>query len=87
MAKRLITCRELIGLLSQYSDGELLPRQRIWADEHIARCEKCAGYLRGYERTTLLIKESVDGPDVSREEKLPEDLIKRILATYRDTAE
>lgn len=85
-AKRLMTCREFIGLLSQYRDGELAPRHRIWADEHGARCEKCTGYLRGYERTTLLIKESVERPGASGEEKLPEDLVQRILATFRETS-
>lgn len=84
--KRLMTCREFIGLLSQYRDGELAPRHRTWADEHIARCAKCKGYLRGYERTTLLIRESVERPDASGEEKLPEDLVQRILATFRETS-
>jgi hypothetical protein len=86
MAKRLMTCREFISLLSQYRDSEVVPQQRIWADEHIARCWKCAGYLRGYERTTVLIKESVEGPDALGEEKLPEDLAQRILASFRGTS-
>ena len=82
----LMTCREFIDVLSQYRDGELAPRHRIWADEHIARCEKCTGYLRGYERITLIIKESVERPDASGEGKLPEDLVQRILATFRETS-
>ncbi len=84
--KRLMTCREFIGLLSEYRDGELALRHRIWADEHIGRCEKCTGYLRGYELITLLIKESVERPDASGEGKLPEDLVQRILATFRETS-
>ena len=86
MAKRLMTCREFIGLLLQYRDRELAPGQRIWADEHIARCEKCTGYLRGYERTIALIKDGVERPEASGEEKLPEDLVQRILATFRETS-
>jgi hypothetical protein len=86
MTKRLMTCREFIGLLSEYRDYELAPRQRIWADEHIARCDNCMGYLRGYNRTTVLIKESVEPSDASGEVKPPEDLVQRILATFRGTS-
>jgi hypothetical protein len=86
MAKSPMTCWEFISLLSEYSDGELVPRQRIGADEHIVRCEKCAGYLRGYQWTTVLINESVERPDASGEAKLPEDLVQRILATFRKTS-
>ena len=85
MARRLMTCRELISLLSQYHDGELALRQRIRADEHLPRCEECTGYLRGYERTIVLIKESVERSDGSGKLKLREDLVERILATVRKT--
>jgi anti-sigma factor RsiW len=80
-----MTCRKLIDLLAQYHDGELALRQRIWADEHLARCEKCAGYLRDYERAIVLIKEGVESSDGSGELKLPEDLVVRILTAVRKT--
>jgi predicted anti-sigma-YlaC factor YlaD len=83
--KRLMTCRELISLLSQYCDGELTAQRRIWADEHLARCEKCA-LLRGFARATMLIQESVKGlDDPSGELKLPEDFIEGIVAIVRET--
>jgi hypothetical protein len=85
MARRAMTCRELIGLLSLYHSGELAPRQRVRADEHLSHCEKCTGYLRGYERTIALLKESVEPKHASAKPKLREDLVQRILATMRKT--
>jgi anti-sigma factor RsiW len=85
MARWPMTCRELISLLSLYHDGELPPRQRVRADGHLALCEKCAGYLRGYERTIVLIEGSVEDPRASAKAKLREDLVQRILAAARKT--
>jgi len=86
MVKRPMTCRELISLLSQYRDGELTGRRRILADEHLAGCEKCTGYLRGFARATVLTKETLEGLSEPPEElTLPEDLIQRILAKVRGT--
>jgi len=70
MARRPMTCRELISLLSQYHESTLAPRQRVWANEHFSRCEKCMGYLRGYKRTIVLIKDSVGDRRASANPKL-----------------
>jgi predicted anti-sigma-YlaC factor YlaD len=83
MARRPMTCRELISLLSQYHDSTLAPWQRVRANEHLSRCEKCTGYLHGYERTIVLIKDSVEDRRASANPKLREDFVERILAAVR----
>jgi anti-sigma factor RsiW len=84
MVKRPMTCCELISLLSQYHDGELTARRRILADEHLAACEKCAGYLRGFALATVLAKESLEGlGEPPGELTFPEDLVQRTLVKVR----
>jgi len=76
-----MTCQEFVDLLPAYGDRELSAGDRIAADEHLAGCDQCADYARGYDQTIELAKSASTGP--SREEKLPEALVRKILAARR----
>jgi anti-sigma factor RsiW len=81
VTKKPIKCQEFVDLLPAYRQRELSAGERIAADEHLAGCEQCANYARGYDRTIELAKEASAGP--LREEKLPEALVRKILAARR----
>ena len=76
-----MTCQEFVDLQPAYGDRELSAGDRTAADEHLAVCDQCANYARGYNRTTALAKAAFTGS--SREEKLPEALVRNILAARR----
>jgi anti-sigma factor RsiW len=76
-----MTCKEFVDLLPAYGDRELSAGDRIAADEHPAGCDQCANYARGYDRTIALVKAVSAGS--SREKKLPEALVRNILAARR----
>jgi len=76
-----MTCQEFVDSLPAYGDRELSPGGRTAADEHLAVCDQCANNARGYNRTIELAKAAFTRS--SREEKLPEALVRNILAARR----
>jgi anti-sigma factor RsiW len=81
VTKKPMTCQEFVDVLPAYRERELSAGERTGAEEHLAGCEQCATYARGYDRTIELAKAASAGP--SREEKLPEALVRKILAAHR----
>jgi anti-sigma factor RsiW len=81
MKKNPMTCKEFVASLNAFRDDELTPPDRIRAHQHLAGCDQCSAYLRGYERTIELAKSTAtDGAD---SDPLPESLVGRIVATRR----
>jgi anti-sigma factor RsiW len=77
-----MTCEELVDSLLALRDEELTPADRIRAEGHLAGCEKCSAYVRGYERTIKLVQRIASETGVSA--TLPEGLVRRIVvAPYR----
>jgi anti-sigma factor RsiW len=81
VTEKLMTCQEFVDLLPAYEDRELSAGDRIAADEHLAGCDQCANYARGYDQTIELVKAVSAGS--LREKKLPEALVRNILAARR----
>jgi predicted anti-sigma-YlaC factor YlaD len=54
MSARALTCREVIGLLSDYVEGVLTTDDHRRVDEHLALCDGCATYLEQIRETMRL---------------------------------
>jgi predicted anti-sigma-YlaC factor YlaD len=78
MKKNPMTCEEFVDALGAYRDGDLTSSDRIRAQEHLASCDKCSAYSRGYERAIELAKRTAS--DTRLSPGLPEDLVRRIIA-------
>ena len=80
---RSMTCKEFIGFLHEYLEGELPPEERALFDEHLSLCVSCVNYLSNYRDTMRLAKASLmesmasEGPVPG---DVPEELITAILA-------
>lgn len=81
----MITCRELIDFLMDYTSGELPAAQRAEFERHLAVCPPCVNYLRTYEESVRLGKSAFADLDRPTPESVPEDLVRAILNS-RDTA-
>ena len=81
MNKNPMTCEEFVNSLGAFRDGDLTLPERIRAQEHLATCDKCSAYLRGYERTIELAKNTLSNRAVSAVS--PENLVRRIMAARR----
>ncbi|MBV8175072.1 MAG: zf-HC2 domain-containing protein [Verrucomicrobia bacterium] len=83
MKKKAITCEEFVDSLQAFRDDELAPPERIRAQDHLLRCEKCSTYWRGYERAIELAKHA--GSENSVSVALPENLVHRIMRARRQS--
>ena len=52
-------CREVFELLSDYVDGELAPELRESLARHLEACPPCERFLRTFQKTRDLCRESL----------------------------
>lgn len=61
-----INCRQAVGLIGDYLEGALSPRDRRRLEHHLADCGACSAYL-DQMRTTILLTGTVGPEDLSSE--------------------
>lgn len=72
-----LTCREIIEFLDDYSAGAQPPEVRAEFERHLDACPACRDYLRTYRETILLAGETAKREIAHR---MPEGLVRAILA-------
>lgn len=77
MSGAMLTCRELVALVTDYLEGSLAPAERLRFERHIAICPPCRGYLAQL-RQTLRVAGRLD------EESLGDEARDHLLAAFRD---
>ena len=74
-------CKELLGSLSSYIDGDLSPELCEELEKHLAGCTDCQVVLNTTKRTIDLVHSPLEKPDLP--EEVRERLFKRLnLDTY-----
>jgi anti-sigma factor RsiW len=71
-----MNCREIIGFLVEYLDGELPDGTKADFERHLAVCESCVAYLATY-RETIRASRLATADDLL--DNAPEELIEAIL--------
>jgi anti-sigma factor RsiW len=74
-----MTCREFVGLIPAYRDGELSAAHRQSFSEHIGTCVRCSDYLKGYELTISATKRIAEDSRDSGDTMMPKTLVSKIL--------
>lgn len=78
-----MTCSEFSEFLDAYLAGELAPAERAEFQRHLAACKHCVDYLATYEQTVKLGKAAFETPEAEVPQKVPEDLVRAILAARK----
>ncbi len=78
-----MTCKELIGFLMDYVDGELPPHEQHRFDQHLGLCHECTDYVMSYRETVRLGKIICQPGKDELPRDLPEDLVQAILEARR----
>lgn len=73
----MLSCRELVQLVTDYLEGGLTVEERLAFERHIAICPPCRGYLEELRRT-------VGVAATLAEDTLPADVREELLAVFRD---
>ncbi|MBY0400059.1 zf-HC2 domain-containing protein [Myxococcota bacterium] len=74
-----LSCRSLIEFLDDYAEERLSPSERARFDEHLAVCDACVRYLRGYRGTVLALSLTAL-QDAEVPEDVPREFVRAILA-------
>jgi anti-sigma factor RsiW len=80
-----LTCRDVIGFLMAYLDGELDKTQNAAFESHLRVCPSCVNYLNTYRRAIALGKAAMKPAPTPNEETIPESLVKAIRAARKAT--
>lgn len=78
-----MTCKELIGFLMDYVDGELPPSEQHRFERHLGLCTDCAAYVTSYRETVRLGKMICSPGKDALPPDIPEDLVQAILEARR----
>lgn len=62
LEKQMITCKDVVSLFGQYTDGELPPTLKARVDEHLHECTECQEFGRDYLLGIKLARELSDRP-------------------------
>ena len=73
----MLTCVEVVKLVSDFLDGLLDPQQRRLFEEHVAICPPCRGYLTQLSETKQQLGRL-------RRDDLPEHVQEDLLEVFRD---
>ena len=77
MSDKVLTCREVIELLSDYVEDALPTDKRRSVEEHLAGCDACTAYLDQMRETIRL-------SGMITEEQVPEEQKQALLTAFRD---
>ncbi len=80
MPRNKMTCREFVGLIPAYRDGELSAAHRQSFSEHIGKCGRCLDYLKGYELTVSATKRIAEDASDHDDTTMPNSLVRKILS-------
>jgi anti-sigma factor RsiW len=73
----MLTCADIVKLVTDYNEGRLTPTERRRFEEHVSICAPCRSFLAQMRRTVELAGEL-------REEDVPPAMEHHLLAAFRD---
>ena len=73
----MLTCADIVKLVTDYNEGRLTPAERRRFEEHVAICPPCRSFLAQMRTTVELLGEL-------REEDVSPDMEQHLLTAFRD---
>lgn len=73
----MVTCAEIVKLVTDYLEGRLTPAERRRFEGHVAICPPCRGFLDQMRTTVDLVGDL-------REEDVSPEMEEHLLAAFRD---
>ena len=73
----MLTCADIVKLVTDYLEGQLTPTERRRFEGHVAICPPCRAFLNQMRTTVELVGDL-------REEDVPPEMEEHLLAAFRD---
>lgn len=80
----MLTCKQLIDALVDYTDGRLSLSRRFAVMLHLFCCGHCRTYLNNYQTTIKASRESMTQVDEPLSVEVPEDFVQAVLRARKD---
>ncbi|MCC6320625.1 MAG: zf-HC2 domain-containing protein [Phycisphaerales bacterium] len=81
----MLTCKELIDFLVDYTDGHLGAEARAEFDRHLRVCPSCRAYLDTYQRTVTMARQSLCADErAEAPASVPRGLVNAILEARKN---
>jgi anti-sigma factor RsiW len=74
----MITCRELLDLLFDYTSGDLLVEQQVGVEQHLSSCGRCAAFVESYRLIIRMARQLPRSP-------LPPHLERQLRALLQES--
>ncbi len=58
-----LSCKEVVGLVTDYLEAALLPATRAQFEKHIADCPDCSAYFQQLQQTIGMLRALAEEPD------------------------
>jgi anti-sigma factor ChrR (cupin superfamily) len=71
-----LTCADIVKLVTDYAEGRLEPAERRRFEEHVAICPPCRSFIHQMKTTVELLGEL-------REQDVPPEMEQHLLAAFR----
>lgn len=72
-----ITCQEVVDLVTDYLEGELSVHDSSLFEQHLNFCDGCVSYVDQIKATVVMVGRI-------REEEVPPDTRRQLMAAFRD---
>lgn len=76
-SRRVMSCKQLVELVTDYLEGVMPLSERARFDEHLMKCDGCTAYVDQMRATIRLVGRL-------REDDLPPPVREALLAAFRD---
>ena len=73
----MLTCADIVKIVTDYLEGRLTPDERARFEGHVAICPPCRAFLAQMRTTVDLVGDL-------REEDVPPEMEEHLLAAFRD---
>ncbi len=73
----MVTCKDLVDLLSEYTDGELDRATARRLEKHLRGCRECTAFLNTFRKTRAMTREAAEAA-------MPPELRARLRRFLRD---
>ncbi len=76
----MITCREFIDFLDDYTDGRLPLTKKVSFEAHLLVCRSCRDYLADYRASMAMLRALCDESPGAPPTGVPESLVNAVRA-------
>ena len=78
-----LTCKEVVGLITDHIEKTLLPEIQILVERHLVECPGCRTYLEQIQKTLRVLREQTKEPMESLKSEQKQEILQAFRKKYQ----